>query len=212
MVAWPDWGHLRYFAILGAVQSIWFWIIYAGADYLTEQRALRVRVHFSAELAIPFQPQWVVVYMSIYLLFLAAPFILRTRQELRGLTVSLAAVIFCAGVGFLLIPAESAFPPYQILGRFSALFKFADSLNLHYNMLPSLHVALAVGCVAAFSTRAGACGKSAFWIWAIAISVSTVFTHQHHILDVVSGFVLAAIAHVAIFRRLANANSTVIGR
>ena len=71
----------------------------------------RVRVHLDEELRIPLVPQAVLGYMSIYPLLWAPAFILRTRRELRALALTLAAVIFIAGIFFVLVPVEAAFPP-----------------------------------------------------------------------------------------------------
>src|SRR5216684_6327360 len=100
-------------------------------------------------------------YMSIYLLFWMAPFVLRTRREFRALVIALAVAIFCGAIGFLLFPADLAFAPprEEDLGIWAGMFHFADTLNLTYNLLPSLHVAFAVVCVAIFSGRAPAAGR-----------------------------------------------------
>ena len=136
------------------MEWIWFGFAYGGADYLTAHRSLRVPVHFTAELKIPFVPEAAWVYLSIQLLFLAVPFVLRSRRELVALWATLAAVILVAGIGFLLVPAELAYPPPDDRGAASFAFRLADRLNLDYNLLPSLHVALTVSCVAALSLRA----------------------------------------------------------
>ena len=110
-----------------------------------------------------------------------------------------------AGIGFLFIPADLAYPPVTEteLGRWATLYHIADALNLTYNLVPSLHVALTVGCVAAFSTRTGALGKVLLWSWAAAIALSTLLTHQHHIVDVVTGWLLALLCYVFVYVPLA---------
>src|SRR5205823_1135622 len=157
-------------------------------------RATRVRIHLDSELSIPFIPETVVIYMSIYLLFCSAPFILRERGEFLTLAITLDVIILAGGIGFLLIPSQLAFAPSSDLGAFPNLFRFADALNLTYNLVPSLHVALSVACIATYATRTGSVGKIALWIWGLGISISTLLTHQHHVLDVVSGLVVAIFA------------------
>jgi hypothetical protein len=126
---------------------VWFALVYGGCDFLSAHRHRRAPIHFAKELEIPLRPAMIVVYMSIYVLFLAAPFILRSRRELRALVATLAVVILCGGIGFLLFPLELGFaPPREAeLGAWAELFHFADRLNLTYNLLPSLHVAR--GCL-----------------------------------------------------------------
>jgi membrane-associated phospholipid phosphatase len=123
---------------------------------------------------------------------------------LSALAATLAAVTLVAGVCFLLLPAEPAFPADEsrqhgeVLG---ALFALARRVALHYNMVPSLHVAMSAVCVAAFAGRAGRFGKVLLWSWAGVIAASTLLTHQHHLVDVVTGFALAWCGTHFIFRR-----------
>lgn len=198
---WPGWEHLRCFAWLGVAQTIWFGLVFIGCDRLTAMHSFRVRVHFEAELKLPFVAEMVLFYMSIYLLFCGAPFILRTRRQLRALAATLATVTFCGGICFLLLPVELAFPPPRDMGRWTQLVHFADWLNLEYNLLPSLHVALSVVCVAIFSGRASMIGRTVLWTWAVAISMSTLLTHQHHVLDVITGFILGLLATRLVYDR-----------
>lgn len=192
-LAWPGWPHLLYAWALSLANGLWFALVFYGCDLLTARRALRLRVHWDAELSIPFVPAMIAVYMSIYLLFLAAPFILRTRREFRAAVITLATLIGIAGAGFLLVPAQLAFPraTAEDAGVWADVYLLADRLNLTYNLVPSLHLALTVACVAIFSRHAPGPGKAVLWIWAMAVAASTVLTHQHHVLDVVAGWLLA---------------------
>ena len=194
-LAWPGWPHLRFAWVLSAVNGVWFAVMYGGCDWITAQRSLRVPVYLPHELSIPLVPGAVLVYMSIYALFAAGPFIIRDRREFAGLILGLALATFIGGIGFLLLPAYDAFAPPTELGIWKGLFEFADRLNLDYNNVPSLHVALSVACVAAFARRAPAPGRAVLWSWAGAIALSTVLTHQHHIIDVLTGWILGVYSY-----------------
>jgi hypothetical protein len=201
---WPGWGLLIYAIVLGSLQSLWWVLIYGGADWLTSLHDRRVRVHFDWELHIPFVPVLVPVYMSINPLFLIGPFILRTRREVNALIASMALTTLLAGVGFLLVPAEPAFATPDISGDggvLPILFAFTKRVVLRYNMLPSLHVALSTICLAAYATRAGMVGKMLLGAWGAAIAASTLLTHQHHVIDVVTGLALAFLAKRFIYDR-----------
>lgn len=204
-LAWPGWNHLGYTLLVSLPNTLWFMMVFGGMDVLTAHRAYRVRVNLPGETALPLLPWMTAFYMSIYLAFLAGPFILRRRREVRALVGTLAIVILCAGIGFILFPANLAFsPPAEAeLGRWAWLFHVADQLNLTYNLVPSLHVALVVTCIAAYSTRASITGKFLLWLWAAMIAVSTVLTHQHHVLDAVTGWLLARVCFKIAFPRLA---------
>ncbi len=192
--AWPGWPFLRFAGLLSAANAGWFVFVYGGCDWLTARRTLRVPIHLPVELSIPFVPGAVVVYMSIYALFLGGPFIVRERREFAALIRALALATLLGGIGFLLVPSRAAFAAPGDLGLWAGLFHFADWLNLDYNMVPSLHVALSVCCIAAYARHAAPPGRALLWAWAAAIALSTVLTHQHHVIDVVSGWAVGLVA------------------
>jgi len=196
--AWPGWAHLRIAWLQTVLVSAWFAFVFGGANWVTAQRVTRVRVHFDAELQIPLIPS----FTRIYGLFLVAPFVLRTGREITNLAVAQTITITVAGIGFLLIPAKLAFPVAtdSELGIWRGMFRLADRLNLDYNLVPSLHVALSVVCVELFVPHANLGGKILLRTWGVLIAASTVFTHQHHVVDAVTGFLLA-LAVVKIMRR-----------
>ena len=202
-LAWPGWTHLRDAALLSLAVTLWFLAVYGGADLLTARRGFRVPVHFSWEPRIPLVPSMTVFYMSLYGLFLMAPFILRTRREFVAAASTMAVAIAAGGIGFLLFPAELAFAPVreEQLGVWAGMYHAADALNLTYNLLPSLHVAFAVICVSIFSPRAPRPVKTLLWLWASLIAVSTMLIHQHHVLDALAGWLLAVMCVRAVFRR-----------
>jgi hypothetical protein len=191
LLAWPGWAHLGWAGWLFVLVTVWFGLVYGGADWFTAQRTTRVRVNLEAELSLPLIPAFTVGYMSIYPLFLAAPYVLRTRRELTTLATDLALAILFAGITFVLVPATLAFPPPQNLGPWEGLFRFADRLNLDYNLVPSLHVALSVVCIEMFATHATPVGRLGLRGWGLLIAASTVLTHQHHLLDIITGYGLA---------------------
>jgi membrane-associated phospholipid phosphatase len=193
-LAWPGWPFLRFAWLLSAANAVWFAVVYVGCDRLTAHRTLRVPIHLPLELSIPLIPGAVLLYMSIYLLFLAGPFIVRERRRFSALIRALALATLIGGIGFLLVPAQAAFAPPGDLGGWSGLFHFADRLNLDHNMVPSLHVALSVCCIAAFARHAPRPGRALLWCWAAAIALSTLLTHQHHVFDVVTGWSLGLAA------------------
>ncbi|HXI72545.1 MAG TPA: phosphatase PAP2 family protein [Verrucomicrobiae bacterium] len=182
--------------------SAWFAFVFVGANWATAQRVTRVRVHFDAELQIPLIPSFTLIYMSIYGLFLVAPFVLRTRREITSLAIAQAITILVAGICFLLIPARLAFAPAadSQLGIWRGMFRYADRLNLDYNLVPSLHVALSIVCIELFASHANFAGKTLLRAWGVLIAAATVLTHQHHLVDALTGFLLA-LAVVKFVRR-----------
>ena len=187
----PGRTSLAAFVLAGTASSVWFGLVYGASDLMTAHRSLRVPVHLAWETVIPFVPEAVWIYMSIYALFLMAPFVLRSPQELIALGVTHASVVAAAAIGFLALPSALAYPVVDLAasnGITAALYRVADGWNLDYNLLPSLHVALSVACVALYVPRARRFGQVLLWLWAVAISASTILTHFHHLLDAITGF------------------------
>jgi membrane-associated phospholipid phosphatase len=198
----PTRSHLRRALILSAAVGVWFEIVYGGANWLTHQHGYRVRLHTDAELAVPFVPAAVVGYMSLYPLFAIAPFVLRTERELTALALCLAVQIGVAGIGFLVFPAENLFPPPGEMGDWSATVRFAKWLALDYNLAPSLHVAMGTLCAAVYARQAPPPGRAALWLWAGIIGVSTLLLHQHYVVDIVTGYLLAFVGVRFVYDRL----------
>jgi hypothetical protein len=194
LFAWPGRRLLAYAAALAAVQMVWFAFVYGGADRITAQRSMRLTIHLEIERQMPFVPATIVLYMSIYLLFAAAPLVLRSRRELNQLSLTLASVILVAGFCFLAFPANLAYDAERNWGVWAGWFAVADRMNLRYNAVPSLHVALSIVCVDIYAARAGIIGRTGFWLWGAGIAFSTLLTHEHHLLDVITGSALALAA------------------
>jgi membrane-associated phospholipid phosphatase len=192
-VAWPSAQHLVYGWGAVICVSIVFIIIYGGADYFASLQPKHFSVHFAWELSIPFVPIFTAGYMSVYLLFWSAPIVLRKRGEINRLVINQILIILVAGCAFLLFPAKNAFPPIsdQDLGVYKAMFRLADTLNLDYNMAPSLHVALSLSCIIIYSRSASKVVKACLHGWSAIIAAATLLIHQHHIVDVAGGYALA---------------------
>ena len=186
-VAWPGWKHLRDALWRIVLVNLLFVVVYGGADWITAHRAHQMALYAPAELAIPLWPPAIVVYDSLYLLFCLAPFVLRTAADFRRLALTASLMIIVAGACFLLVPAKLGFPAPVVTGPFQGIFEVSDRLNLDYNLVPSLHVALTTLCVLAFWPRATSPIRAALVVWAAALAASTLVTHQHHLLDVVTG-------------------------
>src|SRR5262249_52546697 len=132
---WPGWAQFRYFVWLGLGVGAWFTLIYYGAEGVTSLHPYRIRVHLDAELRIPLVPAAVLGYMSLYLPLWMAGFVLRTRRELKALAAALVSMVLVAGVCFLLLPVENAFPPPpDDMGIWTGLVRSAKMIALEHNL------------------------------------------------------------------------------
>ncbi len=137
------------------------------------------------------------------LVLLLTPFILRTWRSFTPFFVTLTVETLVAGVFFLVLPTAQAYPERVASGLFAGLFRFADRMNLEYNEFPSLHVAFAVTAAVVFGRRCGWLGRSLFFLWGAGVAASTLFLHEHHLLDLLGGAALG-LAAVATVQRQAS--------
>jgi membrane-associated phospholipid phosphatase len=146
--------------------------------------------------AIPLQPAWMLVYGSLYVFVILLP-LLMVRQHglLRRAMQAYLMVMVVAYVGFLLYPTAAPRPAVVPGDGFSAwTLRIAYAIDPPYGCFPSLHVAYAF--VSAFTCSRVHRGVGIVAVaWAALIGVSTLYTKQHYVVDVVAGAVLAYLAH-----------------
>ena len=182
----------------GSLVGLAFFGIYPATNWLAALRASPHQLFLPQELGIPFVPAFIWPYLSLYLLFLSPPFFLGPSQLKRlGQRLILATVI--AGIVFVALPAQLGFSsvlPEEAFYR--DLFDSLFAIDQPFNMVPSLHVVYATAISLAVMGCAGTLVRAVFWVWLSLIVASTVFVHQHHLLDVVTGMVLASMVHLSL--------------
>lgn len=201
LFAWPGARNLKLTLPLCGLFLTIFASVYAGASHLASLRGELPRLYFGFELDLPFLPILSLLYLTGPLVLAAAPFVLRTWRDITPFFLTLTAETLVAGLFFLLFPVEQAFPPRIASGLWGEVFRFADALNLDHNQIPSLHVTFAVTATLVFGARCGRLGRTLFALWAIAVSASTLLLHEHHLVDVAAGAVLAFAAVGTVQRR-----------
>lgn len=173
--------------------SVLFLVVYSSTNWLTAQRSDVGTWYYEWERFIPFVPLMIVPYMSIDLFFVAAPFLCRNRRELATFSRRIALAILVAGTLFLVMPLKLGHERPQIDGWLGALFGWFFAADLPYNLCPSLHIALRTILAETYARHTRAFWNIASHVWFSLIGFSTLLTYQHHVVDVVGGFLLAAL-------------------
>lgn len=159
------------------------------------------RPELALDRAIPLVPAWVLVYGSLYVFVIVLPLlVVRDRARVRRAMQSYLLVMLLSYAIFLLYP--TAAPHDGTVGGdgFAAwALRILYSMDTPYNCFPSLHVAYAF--VAAFASRrvhrgVGNCAL----VWAALIGVSTLFTKQHYVVDVIAGTAAGCLAYALFLR------------
>ena len=184
-------------ATVSASLSALFLIVYTTCNWITNHRSNIGSLHFEWERHIPFIPLLILPYMSIDLFFIAAPFLARSERELRTLANRLTAAILIAGTFFLLFPLKFAFERPHVDGPLGLIFNNFRSVDLPFNEFPSLHVALCLILLDTYFRHTTRWLRGLVMIWFSLILASTVFTYQHHLVDVVGGMGLAFVCFYA---------------
>ena len=150
---------------------------------------------------IPFAGWTVWIYHTQFVFLLASVWTLTTNPNINRTLYSMAmasAVSFCV---FFLYPTALPRPLIHSEGLTGDAFAFLYSIDSESNCLPSLHVALA--CLGARgmmeeSARVGVLGV----VWAALISISTMTTKQHYVIDVIAGACVAVVCGAIVKRWL----------
>ncbi len=173
--------------------SALFLVVYHACNWITAQRADVGTIYFEWERTIPFVPFFILPYMSEDLFFVAAPFLCKDESELRAFSRRIAMAILVAGACFLLFPLQLAVDRPQPDGWLGVIFGNFCKIDRPHNLLPSLHIALCVILAVHYARHASGIWRAASNAWFSLIALSALLTYQHHFIDIVGGFILAAL-------------------
>lgn len=192
------------------IWSLWigiaFFSIYPSCNWLTSSRDTIYPLYIQQELSIPFIPEFIWVYLSMYFLFLAPPFFLGTAQ-LKQLGKHLLSATVISGIIFLILPSQLGFERVIPNGAFyGSLYANLFSIDLPHNMVPSLHVVFsALIILSIIDAESRTWLKNIFYGWLVLICSSTIFVHQHHLLDVAGGLLISWLVRSIIGRKMNHA-------
>lgn len=175
-------------------------LIYLGYFWINEWLvAHKVKAYVPVlwiDKVIPFSAYWEYVYALILISAFWPLCVVRSQPLFRRVALSYLMLQSIAWVCFVLFPVQTIHRPTHVVA--DSFINWGVKLNywldLPYCCFPSLHVGMAV--IAAL-----ACWKVDRWIGSIALGVafligaSTLFVKQHYFVDVVGGFLIAALAY-----------------
>lgn len=173
--------------------------------YLVIARAVADRTLHAPALALdgvlPLTPVWALVYGAVYLFLIVLPvFLIRQPEHIRRTVYAYLTVWLLAYVSFLVYPTVAP-RPATVAGEGFAVWglRFLYSADPPYNCFPSLHVAHAF-------VSALTCYRLHRQVGIVAlagaglVAVSTLFTKQHYVADVIAGALLAFLAYAVFLR------------
>ena len=192
----PRWERLRMFSVWSFWIGVSFFGVYPTMNWITSLRAVRLHLYVQAELAIPFVPQFIWAYLSMYVLFFM-PLIFVPTARMPALGKQLIAGSLISAMFFLVLPAELGFVrTVPATAPYAALFAGIFGIDHPFNLVPSLHVIYTTAITLACADFARPPARFALLLWLVVVVASTLLVHQHHLLDVA-----AALAIVWYLRR-----------
>jgi len=186
----PDGARMREYLLWSGGVGLAFFSVYPTLNWITSLRPEPLHLYFAGELAVPFVPQMIWAYLSMYVLFLMPPLFV-PAAHMPALGKQLIAGTLVSGFVFLLLPAELGFArelptesPYA--GIYAAMF----DVDRPHNLVPSLHVVFTVAIGLACACAAPPLARACLVAWISTVVASTVLVHQHHVLDIAAALIL----------------------
>lgn len=164
--------------------------IYFFVNRLQVEPQNRLDLAMSLDRKIPFVPQLALVYFSTYI-FVIQPFIiLSDAKQFYWMLTSFGSITGIASLIHATVPSKiERIENLDAEGLSGKLINIFQKTCKPYGNFPSMHVALSVPVVGANFMVAGPTMGIVTLVWAILIALSTLFTKQHYILDVLAGLV-----------------------
>jgi len=150
--------------------------------------------------AVPFDPAWIVPYVSLYAMIVLPPLVATTQTQLRRYVVGMVIMFLASAACFVLYPIGFPRPPLPPSTPW--LYATVVSLDQPVNSLPSLHAGMAA--YALFFARDVLAdlprGRRTLllaigWAWGLIILYATMATRQHYFADLPPGIVLAWVSY-----------------
>lgn len=182
---------LRWAALL----TVLFLPVYGLCNWIAAQRGTRYRLWFDWELAMPFVPEMVWVYLSLFAAFCLPMFALRA-PALNALCRRLMFAVLVSATAFLLVPGQLGYP--RNADALPEMFGFIYLFDLPHNLAPSLHVSWSALFIVALREASLPWLRRMLEAWFVALCASVLLVHQHHVVDVIGGLLVAWLAHLAV--------------
>jgi len=177
--------------------------IYLGTNEIAAQRTSFYQLYFEFERDIPMVPWMIHVYNSFHVLLLLNFLVIKNPLKIRAIAISLIASSAIAALFFLIFPAELGFSRTENMMGYEFWYDALHWLDHPHNLVPSLHITFSALSTYVISTEINSrVLKSLFLVWFLLICSSIVLVHQHHLIDIFTGLLLAVIVKFSLYDKL----------
>jgi membrane-associated phospholipid phosphatase len=148
----------------------------------------RIDLGIGLDRKIPYAPIFALAYFSTYVFVLQPFFILSDARQFHWMLTSFISISVLSSLIHATVPSKIERVEQVNAGGLSGwMLALFQKTCKPYGNFPSMHVGLSVPVVAANFMAGGPAIGGVMLVWAVLIAVSTLFTKQHYILDVLAG-------------------------
>lgn len=173
---------------------------YFAVSHFTEGRPVHTLYIFEWERRIPFRPEFVWIYLSIYPTFLLPFLFIRDQDFFRIFSLAYITVMFVCYVTYLIYPVTIERPAFAEDCFSTWALGIIYRADKPWNCFPSMHVAMSLLAALTILEVHHVRGLLTLLL-TVAIAASTVLIKQHYILDVLGGMALTLVIYFVYFRR-----------
>ena len=175
--------------IILALTLLGWLVIYFFVNRLQVESNRRIDLGITLDRQIPYLPLFALVYFSTYVFVVQPFFILFNGRQFYWMLTSFVSISVLSSLIHATVPSKIERVEQVTTGGLSGwLLDLFQRICKPYGNFPSMHVGLSVPVVAANFMVGGSIIGSIMLIWAVLIAISTLYTKQHYILDVLAGF------------------------
>lgn len=174
-----------------------FIIVYNLSTWYASSQHNVPSLTFEFERYIPFLPLSIIPYMASGVFFCLVFFLCKDKYQLKILTWRMLFVIMISGIIFVTVPLRFSWTKPEVSDSIlKLLFYFLKAADSPFNQSPSLHITFAFIFWSVFRDLSK--WRVFFMIWLVLVGISTLTTYQHHLIDILSGAILAHLSFIII--------------
>jgi membrane-associated phospholipid phosphatase len=175
-------------------------VIYFFVNRLQVDPNRRIDLGTKLDRKIPYMPLFALVYFSTYVFVLQPFFVLSNARQFYWMLTSFVLISVISSLIHATVPSKIERVEQVTIGGLSGwMLGLFQKTCKPYGNFPSMHVGLSVPVIAANFMAGGPGIGSIMLIWAVLIAISTLYTKQHYILDVLAGFMGGLVISALIF-------------
>lgn len=173
---------------------------YFSISHVVEGHSASTLPELDLDDRIPFIPEFVFIYLSIYPLFLLPFFYIRNAAFFRVFSWAYITVMVVCYATYLTYPVAMMRPSLEESSFSTWALRIVYNTDKPVNCFPSMHVAMSLLASLTIMEVHRVRGLLALLL-TLFIAISTLFIKQHYVMDVVAGMMLTLFVYMLYFRQ-----------